>query len=57
MANEYIKKYNREHFKTITIQFNPSVVEQDKIIYDFIKQQPNMNVYLKNLVLKDMKGE
>lgn len=54
--NDYIVNYNKTHFKTITIQFNPSVSDDDKKIYEYIRSKTNMNAYIKSLVVEDMKN-
>lgn len=45
-------KYQKEKTKQIAIRFSPAEME----IYDFIKSQPNIAGYIKQLVRVDMKS-
>lgn len=44
-------KYKKEHTRRVEISFNRKY-EQEMI--DFLERQPNVNVYLKELIKKDM---
>lgn len=56
MASEAQKRataaYRKKHVKQLTMRFYPG--EED--LYEFIKSQPQINAYLKELVRKDMQS-
>lgn len=45
--------YRKKHVKQLCMKFYPG--EED--VYEFVKSQPKVNAYLKELVRKDMEGK